>query len=133
MAHGSLVFQGPHETGIPWLAREPEQEPPDFQASLKDLQIDKTRKFSNFEEIPLVRLNQGAAGYGEKTIFQGLSLSIAQGQHTLITGPNGSGKSTLLQLITGDHPACYRNDLTLFGIKRGSGESIWLTFHTPFL
>jgi molybdate transport system ATP-binding protein len=50
---------------------------------------------------------------------------MAQGQHTLVTGPNGSGKSTLLQLITGDHPACYQNDLTLFGIKRGSGESIW--------
>ncbi len=125
MAHGSLVFQGLRETGIPWLSREPEPGTPDFRASLKDLRKDKTRNFSNFEEAPLVQLNQGAAGYGEKTIFQGLSLSIAQGQHTLVTGPNGSGKSTLLQLITGDHPACYQNDLTLFGIKRGSGESIW--------
>lgn len=125
MAHGSLVFQGPRETGIQWLAHAPEQETPDFKASLKDLQKDKTRNFSKFEQVPLVRLNQGFAGYGGKTIFQELTLSIAEGQHTLVTGPNGSGKSTLLQLITGDHPACYRNDLTLFGIKRGSGESIW--------
>ncbi|MFA5905313.1 MAG: ATP-binding cassette domain-containing protein, partial [Desulfobacula sp.] len=51
--------------------------------------------------------------------------SIAEGEHTLITGPNGSGKSTLLQMITGDHPACYQNDLMIFGIQRGSGESIW--------
>jgi molybdate transport system ATP-binding protein len=28
-------------------------------------------------------------------------------------------------MITGDNPHCYTNDLTLFGIKRGSGESIW--------
>jgi molybdate transport system ATP-binding protein len=48
-----------------------------------------------------------------------------QGDHTLVTGPNGSGKSTLLQVITGDHPACYTNDLTIFGIRRGTGESIW--------
>lgn len=125
MAQGSLVFQGPREAGIQWLAQEPEQGTPDFQAFLKDLQKDKTRKSAKFKGTPLVRLNQGSAGYGGKTIFQGLTLSMAQGQHTLVTGPNGSGKSTLLQLITGDHPACYRNDLTLFGIKRGSGESIW--------
>jgi ABC-type molybdenum transport system ATPase subunit/photorepair protein PhrA len=50
---------------------------------------------------------------------------IGTGDHTLITGPNGSGKSTLIQVITGDHGACYQNDLTLFGIPRGSGESIW--------
>ncbi|OGR61151.1 MAG: ABC transporter [Desulfobacula sp. RIFOXYB2_FULL_45_6] len=125
MAHGSIVFQGSRETGIQWLAHEPEQGVPDFQASLKDLRKDKTRKFSKFEQAPLVRLNQGAAGYGGKTIFQGLTLSIAQGQHTLVTGPNGSGKSTLLQMITGDHPACYQNDLMIFGIQRGSGESVW--------
>jgi molybdate transport system ATP-binding protein len=28
-------------------------------------------------------------------------------------------------VITGDHPACYTCDLTLFGIRRGTGESIW--------
>ncbi|SPY96979.1 molybdenum transport ATP-binding protein ModF [Proteus mirabilis] len=32
---------------------------------------------------------------------------------------------TLLSLITGDHPQGYSNDLTLFGRKRGSGETIW--------
>ncbi|MDI5822311.1 L-rhamnose isomerase, partial [Salmonella enterica subsp. enterica serovar Kentucky] len=38
---------------------------------------------------------------------------------------NGAGKSTLLSLITGDHPQGYSNDLTLFGRRRGSGETIW--------
>ena len=31
----------------------------------------------------------------------------------------------LLNLITGECTQCYSNDLTLFGHKRGSGESIW--------
>lgn len=40
-------------------------------------------------------------------------------------GPNGSGKTTLLTMITGDNPKAYGQDLTIFGHKRGSGESIW--------
>ncbi|WP_242550096.1 gamma-glutamyltransferase, partial [Pantoea agglomerans] len=28
-------------------------------------------------------------------------------------------------LVTGDHPQGYSNDLTLFGRRRGSGETIW--------
>lgn len=40
-------------------------------------------------------------------------------------GPNGSGKSTLLSLICADNPQAYANNLELFGVKRGSGESIW--------
>jgi molybdate transport system ATP-binding protein len=73
----------------------------------------------------LVRLVDGRARYGGRLIFQGLDLQVRQGEHTLITGPNGAGKSTLLSLVTGDHPDCYTNELYLFGIKRGSGESIW--------
>ncbi len=125
MAKGSLVFQGPREKGAQWLAHELKQGIPDFQASSKDLQKAETLHHNGFDDTFLVRLNQGSAGYGGKTVFQGLTLNIAPGQHTLVTGPNGSGKSTLLQMITGDHPACYQNDLSIFGIKRGSGESIW--------
>jgi molybdate transport system ATP-binding protein len=28
-------------------------------------------------------------------------------------------------MIIGDHPACYQNNLSIFGVQRGSGESIW--------
>jgi molybdate transport system ATP-binding protein len=72
-----------------------------------------------------VYLKNGSAGYEGKPIFTDLNLKIHTGDHTLVTGPNGCGKSTLLQLITGDHPACYQNDLRIFGIQRGTGESIW--------
>lgn len=50
---------------------------------------------------------------------------MAPGQHWQIVGPNGAGKSTLFSLVTGDHPQGYSNDLTLFGRRRGSGETIW--------
>ena len=73
----------------------------------------------------LVSLKNGRAHYGAKVIFSGLDFVVAEGEHTLITGPNGAGKSTLLAIISGDHPDCYSNDLCLFGIRRGSGESIW--------
>lgn len=73
----------------------------------------------------LISLKNGWGNYGDKKVFSGLDLTILPAQHTLITGRNGSGKSTLLQMITGDHPACYSNDLCLFGCQRGSGESVW--------
>ena len=73
----------------------------------------------------LVTLRNGFASYGTTAVFTNLDLSIDRGQHTLVTGPNGCGKSTLIHILTGDNPKCYANDLTIFGIRRGSGESIW--------
>jgi molybdate transport system ATP-binding protein len=75
--------------------------------------------------IPLVQLRGGCVRYGDQVVFEGLDFSVAAGQHTLIEGPNGSGKSTLLEMITGDHPQAYSNDLHLFGRRRGSGETVW--------
>jgi molybdate transport system ATP-binding protein len=74
---------------------------------------------------PLVKLVGGRVSYGEQVVFDGLDFSVSAGEHTLIEGPNGSGKSTLLELITGDHPQAYSNDLHLFGRRRGSGETVW--------
>src|SRR5690606_14380881 len=74
---------------------------------------------------PLVDLRGGRVRYGDVVVFEGLDFRVGPGQHTLIEGPNGSGKSTLLELITGDHPQAYSNDLHLFGRRRGSGEAVW--------
>ena len=74
---------------------------------------------------PLVNLVDGRVSYTDRLIFENLNWRIEQGEHWAVLGPNGCGKSTLLNLISGDHPQCYANNLTVFGIKRGSGESIW--------
>ena len=84
-----------------------------------------TRSATCINHGEIVNLKHGFASYGENLLFQNLDLLINEGDHTLITGPNGCGKSTLLHIITGDNPKCYANDLRIFGIKRGSGESIW--------
>ena len=74
---------------------------------------------------PLIVLNNGQVAYNDRPILNQLSWTVQPGEHWQITGPNGAGKSTLLSLITGDHPQGYSNDLTLFGRRRGSGETIW--------
>ncbi|UVO09689.1 molybdate ABC transporter ATP-binding protein ModF [Pectobacterium polonicum] len=72
-----------------------------------------------------VLLRNGVVQYNDRPILHELTWEVLSGQHWQIVGPNGAGKSTLLSLITGDHPQGYSNDLTLFGRKRGSGETIW--------
>lgn len=77
------------------------------------------------DATPRVILNHGYIQYNDKPIINDLSWQVNAKEHWQIVGPNGAGKSTLLSLITGDHPQGYSNDLTLFGRKRGSGETIW--------
>ncbi|AJQ96701.1 ATP-binding cassette domain-containing protein [Gynuella sunshinyii] len=74
---------------------------------------------------PILSMENSRVQYGDTIQFEHLNWCLRPGQHTLISGPNGAGKSTLLQLITGDHPQCFNNGLTVFGYRRGSGESIW--------
>ncbi|AVH16723.1 molybdate ABC transporter ATP-binding protein ModF [Enterobacter sp. SGAir0187] len=74
---------------------------------------------------PRIVLRDGMVAYDDRPILNRLSWTVNPGEHWQIVGPNGAGKSTLLSLITGDHPQGYSNDLTLFGRRRGSGETIW--------
>ena len=75
------------------------------------------------EEI--VRLNKVSIRYGERTILNELDWTVRKGEKWALTGENGSGKSTLLSLICADNPQSYACDISLFGRKRGTGESIW--------
>ncbi|MGI1671438.1 MAG: molybdate ABC transporter ATP-binding protein ModF [Neptuniibacter sp.] len=76
-------------------------------------------------EDPLVRLSNIKVAYADNQVIDGLDWTINPGEHWQLSGPNGSGKTCLLNLITGDHPQCYTNDIYVFGMQRGNGETIW--------
>lgn len=73
----------------------------------------------------LVEMKNVTVEWSERKVLDNLSWKLRAGEHWLIRGPNGSGKTTFLELITGDNPQVFRNDVWLFGNKRGSGETIW--------
>ncbi len=51
---------------------------------------------------PLLRLEKVSAGYADRTILQGVSLSLAPGDRIGLLGVNGAGKSTLIKLLAGE-------------------------------
>ncbi len=73
----------------------------------------------------VIRLNKVSIRYDERTILKDLDWVVRKGEKWALTGDNGSGKSTLLSLICADNPQSYACDISLFGRKRGTGESIW--------
>ncbi|MFG6654285.1 molybdate ABC transporter ATP-binding protein ModF [Scandinavium sp. M-37] len=107
----ALIAQLAHSEKLSGIAL-PEPDAPPARLTLSDDQ-------------PRIVLNNGHVSYNDKPIINALSWTVNPGEHWQIIGPNGAGKSTLLSLVTGDHPQGYSNDLTLFGRRRGSGETIW--------
>ncbi|UIL51353.1 MULTISPECIES: molybdate ABC transporter ATP-binding protein ModF [Pantoea] len=107
----ALVAQLAHSEQLLGMAL-PEADAPDQLPSLAD-------------DAPRVILRNGVVSYHDRPVIDGLNWQVNAGEHWQIIGPNGAGKSTLLSLVTGDHPQGYSNDLTLFGRRRGSGETIW--------
>lgn len=73
----------------------------------------------------IVDLNKVSIRYGERTILKELDWTVKCGEKWALSGENGAGKSTLLSLVCADNPQSYACDISLFGRKRGSGESIW--------
>jgi molybdate transport system ATP-binding protein len=73
----------------------------------------------------IISLKDVTIRYGSQTILEHFSWTIQRGERWVLRGPNGAGKSTLLSLITADNPQSYSQDITLFGRRRGTGESIW--------
>ncbi|WP_166965246.1 ATP-binding cassette domain-containing protein [Yeosuana marina] len=74
---------------------------------------------------PLVKFSGVSITYHDRPIIKDICWEIKSGEFWQLIGPNGSGKSTILSLITGDNPKAYGQDITLFGVKKGSGESVW--------
>ena len=50
----------------------------------------------------ILSVQDGSISFGEKTIFDGLSFNIHEGDKISLVGKNGSGKTTLMNIITGE-------------------------------
>jgi iron complex transport system ATP-binding protein len=71
---------------------------------------------------PLLELTNATLFRGDVPVLHGLTLTIAQGEHTAIVGPNGAGKSSLIRLLTVDsYPVAGENGIPpvrIFGRDR---------------
>ncbi len=73
----------------------------------------------------LVVFKNISVSFEGRPVLNSINWTIKKGDFWQLVGPNGSGKTTLLSMITGDNHKGYGQDLTLFGHKKGSGESVW--------
>lgn len=87
--------------------------------------LDLPYEHANYVSEEVVKLRKVSIRYGERTILKELDWTVKRGEKWALSGENGSGKSTLLSLVCADNPQSYACDISLFGRKRGSGESIW--------
>lgn len=86
----------------------------------------------------LVHFQGVSVSFGQRQVLEQIHWRVKSGEFWQLIGPNGSGKSTLLSMITGDSHKGYGQDLTLFGQRKGSGESVWdlkkyMGYFTPSL
>jgi molybdate transport system ATP-binding protein len=77
------------------------------------------------EQEEVISLRDVTVAYGGRAVLDRVSWTVRRGERWGLLGPNGSGKTTLLSLVCGDHPQAYGNDVSVFGRRRGTGESIW--------
>ncbi|MCX2983330.1 ATP-binding cassette domain-containing protein [Halieaceae bacterium IMCC14734] len=120
---GSIIASGERETVLASAAVEAVLNPP--QADLGNLPAPAQRAYSVAPDAPLLDLHSVNVSYDGVRVLHNVEWTFAHGQHCCVSGPNGCGKTTLLSLVTGDNHKAYGQDITLFGVLRGSGESVW--------
>ena len=98
---------------------------PGLSAELRQAIIDLPYKEKEYHSDEVVNMNKVSIRYGERAILKDLDWRIMNGERWVLSGQNGAGKSTLLSLICADNPQGYACDISLFGHRRGTGESIW--------
>ena len=60
----------------------------------------KLRPLAHYRE-KLVEVSDLSLRYGEKTVVEGVSFSVSQGERIALQGKNGSGKTSILKLLMG--------------------------------
>ncbi|MEG0500534.1 MAG: ATP-binding cassette domain-containing protein, partial [Rikenellaceae bacterium] len=66
---------------------------------------------------PYIQLEKIAKSFGDRTLYEDISFTIAEGDRTSLIAPNGAGKTTLLNIIAGvETPdsgvVTFKNDIT---------------------
>ena len=120
--HGSCVFRGSYIE-----AKDNQVFQQLVAVSDPQVQIPQTLSGARFNDsniIP-VEMREVSVIHGGREVISNLTWKVERGQNWKISGPNGCGKSTLVNLVSGDHPQCYSNDVSVMGMRRGFGETIW--------
>src|SRR5205085_1336297 len=91
------------------------------------------------EEVLIVRNLEH--GFGERTLYRGVTFTLQRGERLAIIGPNGAGKTTLLKTFAGEltplkgevefgfrvQPAYFAQDLSLLDADATVWDTIWDT------
>lgn len=125
VADCQIEAMGKREEILPWM--EPESTEVHIQPVKHRFEFvpKSTTPEDPYQGSMLVEMNQVQVTYGDVRVLQDVNWQMCAGENWAIFGPNGAGKTTILSLILADNPQAYSNHISLFGIKRGSGESIW--------
>ncbi|CAO3616070.1 unnamed protein product [Mucor hiemalis] len=113
------------------MAIEWEGKPAEYQERRKREMLENHHNSEKIQTIdtskndPIVEMKNCKVTYSGNPILRDITWTVRKGEKWALLGPNGSGKTTLLSFLTGDHPQAYANELSLFGRRRGTGESIW--------
>lgn len=113
------------------MAIEWEGKPAEYQERRKREMLENHHNSEKIQTIdtskndPIVEMKNCKVTYSGNPILRDITWTVRKGEKWVLLGPNGSGKTTLLSFLTGDHPQAYANELSLFGRRRGTGESIW--------
>jgi molybdate transport system ATP-binding protein len=94
------------------------------KGSLRDLPAERREAPSEGPET-LIEMKDTTVRYDDRVVLDRISWSMRRGENWAVLGANGAGKSTLVKLILGENLQAYTNPISLFGQRRGSGESIW--------
>lgn len=125
LSEGSVKFSGKLKKGLDLFKFENLQEKKlntDINFPLYKNQTGKNTEKNN--EI-LIEMKDISVKYEELVVLNNFNWKVKRGDKWKIAGVNGSGKSTLLSLINGENQQAYSNNISLFGQRRGSGESVW--------
>jgi molybdate transport system ATP-binding protein len=85
------------------------------------------RPITFYKNIPkqLISLQNVNVDYDDNCVLSNINWTINKNEFWHLIGPNGSGKTTILSMIYGNNVKAFRQEVYLFGKKKGSGESVW--------